>query len=79
MGANKTSGGGGAFWRLKLLGRPELRFGGRDTIDLPKKAFAIAARLILDRNDFQCPRTELGYFLWPNSILPINRLDCGRC
>ena len=54
-------------WRLKLLGRPALRWGDGDAVDLPKKAFAVAARLILNRAKCESSRAELGTFLWPKS------------
>ena len=52
-------------WRLKLLGRPALRLGDGEAVDLPKKAFVIATRLILDCTQAKSARAELGAFLWP--------------
>ena len=39
----------GENWELRLFGHPELRCDDGRLIDLPTKAFAIAARLLLDR------------------------------
>ena len=50
---------------MKLLGRPALRWGDGDAVDLPKKAFAVAARLILNWAKCESSRAELGTFLWP--------------
>ena len=54
----------GANWELRLFGHPELRSDDGRLIDLPAKAFAIAARLLLDRPNPQCSRSELAEFLW---------------
>jgi DNA-binding SARP family transcriptional activator len=54
-------------WRLNLFGRPALRDASGRSIDLPKKAFVIAARLILDRPKLHCYRSELAEFLWSDS------------
>jgi len=54
----------GENWELRLFGHPELRCDDGRLIDLPTKAFAIAARLLLDRPNQQCSRSELAEFLW---------------
>jgi DNA-binding SARP family transcriptional activator len=53
-----------ARWELRLLGHPELRCDDGRRIDLPTKAFAIAAHLLLDRPSQQSSRAELAEFLW---------------
>jgi len=55
-----------ASWELRLLGRPTLRGEEGRLVDLPKKAFAIAARLLLDRPNHRCSRSDLAVFLWPD-------------
>ena len=67
MGAERAAGAASANWNLKLLGRPALRPRDGEAVDLPKKAFALAARLILDRAKAQGARAEIGAFLWPES------------
>jgi DNA-binding SARP family transcriptional activator len=56
-----------AKWRLNLFGRPTLRDSEGRSIDLPKKAFVIAARLILDKPKMHCFRGEMAEFLWSDS------------
>jgi DNA-binding SARP family transcriptional activator len=56
-----------AKWRLKLFGRPSLRDADGRAIDLPKKAFVIAAHLVLDRPKMERSRNELAEFLWSDS------------
>jgi DNA-binding SARP family transcriptional activator/tetratricopeptide (TPR) repeat protein len=54
-------------WRLSLFGRPALREAEGRVIDLPKKAFVIAARLVLDKPKLHSSRAELAEFLWSDS------------
>jgi DNA-binding SARP family transcriptional activator/Flp pilus assembly protein TadD len=56
-----------ARWDLRLLGHPALHGGDGRLVDLPKKAFAIAARLMLDRPNHQCSRSDLAEFLWSDA------------
>jgi DNA-binding SARP family transcriptional activator len=64
-----------ARWELRLLGHPELRCGDGRLIDVPTKAFAVAARLLLDRPNQQCLRSELAAFLWPDADSPHQRAN----
>ena len=57
----------GASWDLRLLGHPALRSPEGRLVELPKKAFAVAARLLLDRPNHRCPRAEMAEFLWPEA------------
>jgi DNA-binding SARP family transcriptional activator len=57
----------GANWELRLFGHPELRSDDGRLIDLPTKAFAIAALLVLDQPSQQCSRSELAQFLWSDA------------
>jgi DNA-binding SARP family transcriptional activator len=57
----------GASWDLRLLGQPTLRSNEGRVVELPKKAFVIAARLLLDRTNHRCSRSDLGEFLWPDA------------
>jgi len=51
-------------WELRLFGHPTLRSDDGGVIDLPMKAFAIAARLLLDQPNQRCSRSALAQFLW---------------
>lgn len=53
--------------RLKLLGHAELSVDGAPGKALPKKAFAIAARLILSTTERKATRDDLATFLWPEA------------
>jgi DNA-binding SARP family transcriptional activator len=53
--------------RLKLLGEPELSLDGAVVETLPKKAFIIAARLILAGWEHCATRDEMASFLWPDA------------
>ena len=53
--------------RLKLLGEPELSIDGAAVETLPKKAFVIAARLILAGQEHCATRDEMASFLWPDA------------
>ena len=57
----------GASWDFRLLGHPALRSNEGRVVELPKKAFVIAARLLLDRVNHRCSRSDLGEFLWPDA------------
>lgn len=50
--------------RLVLLGRPTLTTAGGRRIALPRKAFALAARLVLDPSGGPLPRERAARFLW---------------
>jgi len=54
-------------WELRLLGHPTLRGDDGRFINLPMKAFTIAAHLLLDQPNQQCPRSELAAFLWSDA------------
>jgi DNA-binding SARP family transcriptional activator len=56
-----------ASWELRLLGHPTLRRDDGRLVGLPMKAFTIAARLLLDQPNQQCPRSELAAFLWSDA------------
>jgi len=53
--------------RLKLFGHPEITIDGVAIGPLPKKGFAIAARLILSAPDGPVSRDEIAAFLWPEA------------
>ena len=53
--------------RLKLLGDPELSIDGAPVETLPKKAYVIAARLILTGQERSATRDEMASFLWPEA------------
>ena len=53
--------------RLKLLGEPELSIDGAAVETLPKKAYVIAARLILAGQEHRATRDEMASFLWPDA------------
>ena len=64
--------------RLKLLGEPELCIDGAAVETLPKKAYVIAARLILAGREPSATRDEIASFLWPEAPEEQRRPTCAR-
>ena len=56
-------------WALSLLGRPKLTDGKGREASLPRKAFVMALRLIIESPTMRLDRDAVASFLWPHNAL----------
>ena len=66
-----------SVWSLELFGRPRLTGPAGRRATLPKKAFILALRLIVEAPSLSLDRDEAASFLWPHSE-PERRLNSLR-